>query len=884
MRLTSRLFFCYNKKVKGTVRSIFWGCAATLALGLPLASQTIDDFFARLQKSFADKDLASYSSAFTPDIRDRESAAVSSFMHLWKMDRVILYRASRGPDKEGDPGLFLQVLYENDHSAMLEMWHIWLQKTDDKWLIQKKEVTGNVTSLYKVRIPSGRVERADLVEIKHQDIRIAFQDAWVFYDNIPDLETALIVIGKGRFHFSPSSDTEKHQLELRYKRNFVEDTLGYAYFRFSDSFFQNNITIQKAPPDKIPPLTQAESNRAYSLFSEYYPGSFTIENSLTSELLSFEPRGEQVVFELNGKNTGELAYIYSPFSEEEIYFVKRESEQAINLYSPDKQGEGGRELFVSFGEKIDVQRCDLEVDFQPDKRYLSARARIEVKAQIDAAESLKFFFNPSLDILRIFDQEGHELFYTRDKLRKLLYVYFVSPLQKDKTGAIEIYYRGTLEPPVPTSDVIPGGQYTDTISLAGPRYETYLYSESACWYPSPSEEDYFQASLKFSVPPGFICVANGELTEEGKLDSVRRVMALEKVGNSLYEFETKFPIKYLSFIVGKFDRLSNLNGPGSPNLQAFISTEIHVQWKGMLQEAKAIVENYEKWFGSYPYEKLGVVQRLWPTGGGHSPASFVVLNEMPRTPDRPLQVNPDSPVDLSRYREYYIAHEIAHQWWGQAVTGERYHDQWLSEGLAQFAVVQYLKAKLGERTFAGLIKRFSQWTERKSKWGPITLGSRLSYLDFDAYQAIVYNKSAVALNMLLDLLGEEVFFKGLREFFEKYKYRSARTNNFIRSMEQVAGRDLKQFFKGWFDSHLLPEVHVAHDIRKESDGFVLKFRVNQTRDVFVFPLWVEWEENGKKVRQKFEVSAATQEFEFRAASRPAKIKINPDKFVPGNFN
>jgi aminopeptidase N len=257
---------------------------------------------------------------------------------------------------------------------------------------------------------------------------------------------------------------------------------------------------------------------------------------------------------------------------------------------------------------------------------------------------------------------------------------------------------------------------------------------------------------------------------------------------------------------------------------------------------------------------------------------------MPRTPDRPLQVNPDSPVDLSRYREYYIAHEIAHQWWGQAVTGERYRDQWLSEGLAQFAAVQYLKAKLGERTFAGLIRRFSQWTERKSKWGPITLGSRLSYLDFDAYQAIVYNKSAVALNMLLDLLGEEVFFKGLREFFEKYKYRSARTNNFIRSMEQVAGRDLKQFFKGWFDSHLLPEVHVARDIRKESDGFVLKFRVSQTRDVFVFPLWVEWEENGKKVRQKFEVSAATQEFEFHAASRPAKIKINPDKFVPGNFN
>lgn len=869
----------------GNLRRVFWGCAAALSLSLSLSGQTIDDLFDRLQKSFAARDLASYTSAFVPDLREREGAAASAFMNIWKMNEVLIHRSNLATEQEADTGLYLQVLYQNEFAAMLEKWHIWLQKTEDHWLIQKKKVTGNIISLFKIRIPSARVERAEFVEIRHEDIRVTFENAWVFYDNIPDMEIALLVIGKGRLHFSPSSETEKHQLELRYKKNFLDEALEHGYFRFSDTFFQSHITIKKASPDGTPPLSPAESSAAAALFKKYYPASFTIENSLTNDLLSFAPRGEQAVFELKGKKTGDLAYIYSPFSEDEIHLIKRESEQVINLYSPEKKGEEGlKSMFVSFGERFDVRRCDLEVDFQPDKLYLSARARVEVAAQIDAVDNLRFNFNPGFEILRIFDQEGRELFYAQDKPRELLYIYFVDSLAKGSVETVDIYYRGTLSPPGQTQDVVAAGQYNESLFLTPPPFDTYLYSQSAYWYPAPPEVDYFQASLKFSVPPGFLCVANGELVEQGTIDSIQRVSALEKVGNAVFRFETKFPIKYLSFIVGKFNKIAVGDTLGSPSIQGYASPEISVQRRGLLGEARAIVENYEKWFGAFPYGKLSVVQRLWPISGGHSPASFVVLNELPRTPDSPLIVNSNSPVDLSRRREYYIAHEIAHQWWGQALAWERYRDQWLSEGLAQFASAYYLKTKLGDRTYAAILKKFAQWTERKADCGPITLGSRLSYLDFDAYQAIVYDKAALALNMLLDMIGEETFFKGLRGFFEKYKYRSARTPNFIRSMEEAAGRDLQPFFKGWFDSHILPEVHVATDIQKQGDDFVLKIRVNQTRDVFVFPLWVEWQENDTAIRRKLDISAATQEFEIRTKIRPARIRINPDKFVPGDFH
>ncbi len=891
MKCPARDRFCYNEMVKWRL----WG-RIVLALCLfffggwqgVVAGDSIDDLFARLKKSFETKNQTAYLSDFAPSLRPKENAVVSSFIDTWKMDKVTFHRATRGNEKDPNPSLYYQVFYENDHSAMLETWHVVLENADGRWQIQTKEVTGNISNLYKIRIPSGKSERASRVEIRHDDIQITFNDAWIFHDNIPNVETALVVIGKGRVFFSPSDPVEKHQLELTYKQDFLEDSLEYVYLRFSSSFFENNIRIIKIPEESPKVFSEAENNRAYSLFTKYYARSFTIENSLTGELLSFLPQGSQVVFELGAERLGEMTYINSPFSEEEIHLISQKKGRIVNLYSPARDEGEGKQMFISFGQKFDIQSYQMDIDFKPQGTYLSAKARVEVLPLLDSVDNLKFNFNPSLSILRIYDQAGRELFYTLDKLRKYLYVYLLQPAEKGKPFAIEVYYRGELEPPIQTTDIVPGGQYNETISLIQPAYESYLYSQSAYWYPAPADNDYFQARLRFSIPPNFLCISNGELTEQGRLDEVRRVSSLDKIGNSLYTFETKYPVKYLSFIVGKLSKVTNGNGNGdktSVPIQAFTSEDIRSQRKSLLDESRALIKYYENWFGPYPYEKLDVVQRLWPTSGGHSPASFVVLNELRRTQDTPAYlVNADSPVDLSRWKEYYIAHEIAHQWWGQAVTGAEYHDQWVSEGLAQFAAVYYLKTKLGDRVFLSILKKFSQWTDKKSVFGPITLGSRLSYLDFKAFQAIVYNKTAVALNMLRDLLGDDTFFKGLRRFYETYKYREARTANFVSTMESVSGKNLRAFFKGWFQSHTLPEVYTAHVLQKTEDAYLLKFRVNQTKDVFVFPLWLEWRESDKTVRQMVVIDEKTKEFEFRTAVKPAKIKINPDKLVPGKFS
>ena len=841
-----------------------------------------DAVFARLQKAFESKDFDGYAAAFAEPLRQQERLSVASFGESWKMGKVLFRPAGRVKDRDGRERVYVQVFYQNEISAMLETWKILPVQEDGQWTIAEKEVTGSVSTLYKLRLPSERVLRGARVEIRHQDIRLVFENAWVYFDNLPEIETALIVLGEGRVRFEPCRAEEKYQLELRYGAPILDDKIDSVYLRFSPSFFKSNISITGGTPPGPADESRVQAARAYSVFSSNYPASFTIENSLTSDRLSFLPQGDQAVFEFRSRKAGDLTYIYSPFSEEEIHLVSRAKDQIVNLYSPAADESSARRMVVSLGQRLNVLNYQIDLDFQPEKYYISARARIEVSSP-DSLESLKLNISPKLDIVRIYDAEGQELFYTQDRYRHILYVYFLRPIEKGRTAVVDVYYRGVLEPALQTDDVAAGPQRTASFYFDGPRYETYLYSQSELWYPAPPDEDFFTARVRVIVPPGYECVANGLPVEEGKVDGVRRVTSLDKVGNPYFGFETKAPVKYLSFIVGRFSRMTN-GADASVPVEARFASDVRYARKSLIEEAKSVLKTYEGWFGPFPFEKLTVVQRQWPAAGGHSPASFVVLNDLPRSVDGLLVPNPDSPVDLSRWRESFLAHEIAHQWWGQGVGGTTYRDQWLSEGLAQFAAVRYLKSRLGPEVYDAALRKFVRWTEKKSKWGPINLGSRLSYIDFEAYQALVYDKAAVVMALLNDLLGEETFFRGLREFFAAFKFKTARTSQFRAAMEKVSGRDLGSFFDLWFGSHLLPEALVGTSVQKKGEAFVLHLRVTQKGPAFVFPLWLTWEENGAPVRRMYVVDGPVMEFDVPCAFRPARIKIDPDGRFPGSIN
>jgi hypothetical protein len=837
------------------------------------------DLAARLQAAFNSGGEAAYASLFIPALQTREAGFRRDLKESLGLDRASFFLPESLESAGDGSRIFLQAMFENDHSAMIQTWDL-LLRTEDGGLIGEKKIRNDLGLLYKVSIPSGRAEAASRVEIRHQDISLNFSSAYVFYDNIPGLETALLIMGQGLVSYSPSLPREKHQLELAFKTRTFNRKVSYVFCRVSDAFFRENVRITPAEGDGVLAPAEADRTRAAAIFHEHYPRYFTVVNSLSGERLSFLPQGREAVFDFETDEREEFTYIYTPFAEEEIHFIEQRGQRLLNLYSPPDE-EGKKKMFISFQEKFDVLHYDLEVSIAPKTAQLSALARLSVRSRLDVLDSIKLRLNKDLEIVRVQDHRGRQLFTTRDKFRDLVYIYLLEPAGRDATISLEVFYRGRLLPPEQTADVLSAGQVNQTLIITPPRYESYLFSRSAGWYPEPTEEDYFTARQKIIIPPEFVCVANGLLVERSTLSGPPSVVGLDKAGHAVYVFETRRPVKYLSFIVGAYDEEAAI--PGPPPLRYLISSNVFSLKRMTASLLGDIVSFYERTFGPYPYEELTVVHRLWPVGGGHSPASFVVLNELPRSVDSRLPINPSSPVDLSRWKEYFVAHEIAHQWWGQGLTWRTYHDQWLSEGMAQYATVLFLGEKHGERALNGILEKFCQWTNTYSRWGAISLGSRLSYLNFDAYQAILYNKSTVVLNLLKEVIGPEAFFSGLGDFFRKHAYDTARTSDFRRAMEASAGRDLGLFFKGWFDSHLLPETRVNLSEEEGSGGRLLRVDVRQLAEVFVFPLWLEWQEGSRRVAHKLIVDEREAVFRLPFAGRLNKVRVNPQRVVPGSL-
>lgn len=831
----------------------------------------------KLEKNLSSGDISSYLDSFAPGLREKEEAYIQSLLALTEARRVRLIKAGR-EDRPEETGLYVQALYENPYSVFFETWYLELSESEKGWFIRDKKITGSVTQFFKIRIPSGRSESVDDVMIEGEDIRLHFQDAVVFYDNLPGQETALLVLGEGELLFSPSDDIEKHQLKILYKNSVLKDSLEWAYLRFNDSFFREKVRLRRRTAADV---TQEDKELASRIFEIFYPRSFTTRHPHSGELLSSLPNSGEAVFDFKGGNIGEMTYLYSPSAEDAVTLYSWDDERIVSLYTPDRKP-GEKRLFLSLERPCDIVDCDVSLSVDPERAFLSGTARVELKPEGGPLDVFKLKFSSDLNILRILDPKNRSLFFTQDKARNILYVYPFNPVSQGEKSVLQFFYRGKFTPPAHLPDVLSLPQARpETLTFIPQEYTSLLYSGSTYWYPSPVKDDYFTARLKIIVPSDFFCIANGALEEKTDLDRQGRPVPEDgKAEKTAYVYQTRLPVKYLSFIIGDFKEMESLDQPVPMKL--FDSNRLIFSEKGVLEDTREVISRYQEWFGPFPYQGMKVVRRIWPVGGGHSPASFVVINEVVHVTERERFLYASNPVDLSRWKEYFIAHEIAHQWWGHSVTWKTYRDQWLSEGAAQFAAFLFLSQKHGEGARSSILKKFNKWTDRYSDWGPVILGSRLSFYHFEAYQSIIYDKAALILNMLKDLTGEKIFFRGLKTFLRTYRYKAARTGDFIRIFSEVSGKDLGFFFSAWLWSYTLPETRLETTIVEEK-GFQLQVSVRQLKDVFIYPLWVEWTDDGGRKREMLIVDREKKNFTIKTDGRPGKIKFNPDNAVPGKF-
>ena len=137
----------------------------------------------------------------------------------------------------------------------------------------------------------------------------------------------------------------------------------------------------------------------------------------------------------------------------------------------------------------------------------------------------------------------------------------------------------------------------------------------------------------------------------------------------------------------------------------------------------------------------GHARRGWCSCSGGRPCSGAPCATTPRT-------SRDEP-------DFFLAHEIAHQWFGQGVAGANYRERWLSEGFAQYAAALWVRESRGERPFRDVLDQFARWAIRYDDEGPIHIGYRVGHLrgDAQAYRAVIYDKAAYVLHMLRGVTG-----------------------------------------------------------------------------------------------------------------------------------
>ncbi|RCH54737.1 M1 family peptidase [Mucilaginibacter hurinus] len=329
-----------------------------------------------------------------------------------------------------------------------------------------------------------------------------------------------------------------------------------------------------------------------------------------------------------------------------------------------------------------------------------------------------------------------------------------------------------------------------------------------------------KAAVEFVVkaPSKYRVIANGVKNGEFKKGSYRVTAWKETV---------PIPTKLMVIGVARFAVKNHGTITGIPIYSYVFPQDTSAGFKSYAY-AKEVLPFLINKLGPYAYKKLANVQSKTKWGGMEN-ASAIFYYE--------------NSVD-DKEIEALVAHEIAHQWFGDAATEKTYRDVWLSEGFATFLTHYYHEHKYGtdslnQRLMADKKKIFGFEKERRT---PIV--DSLHAKDYtDILNANSYQKAAWVLHMLRRKLGDTVFWQGVRAYYAQYKNSNAGTADFIAVMEKSSGQNLQQFFTQWLHTPGHPVLKVTFDTTTESGKLLIK--ITQQQD-FLYDMPLEYIVNHEK--------------------------------------
>ena len=274
-------------------------------------------------------------------------------------------------------------------------------------------------------------------------------------------------------------------------------------------------------------------------------------------------------------------------------------------------------------------------------------------------------------------------------------------------------------------------------------------------------------------------------------------------------------------------------------------------------------EFFSDWIGPYPYEKLAHVQAAG-LGGGTEHATAIFYGEKAVAAGR-------APV----------VHEVAHQWWGNAVTENDWDDVWLSEGFATYFTHLYTEHVEGRDAFVRGLRRDVEVIDAAQKAQPDQPVIHRNLSDMRrVLNRFVYQKGGWVLHMLRGLIGTERFWVGIRDYYARYRDRNASTDDFRQIMERAAGIPLTWFFDQWLKRPGMPTLGGSWRYDAEAGRLHIELAQVQTGDAFRIPLEIGIRDTAGETRiERVELTTAAGQFALAVDSEPAAVMLDPNTWV-----
>lgn len=725
--------------------------------------------------------------------------------------------------------------------------------------------------LRNLRLEPARAARVSQLVLQRDAGRFTLEDGVIYLlSPVAGRTVGAVFEGRGTFAFAAPLDAERDQIQRFLGRPEVDEPFTALVLVFADTTLAELESRLQFGIDASPPDAASAVRDALRYLTDDESGAFD------ADLLRPFLNGEtSTYFYAHVVRHGDpLMFLVDPYEVEGVRLLRHakvrrrrvgevvaEFRPAADRATPRPARERTRE--------VAVRRYTIET-WLPRSALgalsFAARARLELTAQeaVGPWIPLDLYSELTVDSARWAD--GSPATVVKVKRDPTMWVALRDTLRPGASADLEVFYRGDLID----------------------RFAAFFFiKSSAAWYPRPLERRNLATfDLTFHSPASYLLASVGDRLEE-RTD-----------GNVVTShWVSRAPIRNASFNIGQFDPLEVPHDSG-PAITLLYSDEAHrkigelfdrlgaakVNKEGVAQDIAASAKFFRRMFGEPPEQSLYATEIPYLHG-----EAFPGLLHLSWATFEPSS-------DGKGEEDVFRAHEVAHQWWGIGVDFATYHDQWLSEGFAQFSGLWYLQvARRNNDLYFGMLRRWRDDIFRKrdaaggedAEVGPIVLGYRTASTESpDAYDLMVYRKGAWVLNMLrvlmLDLrtVKEDAFTGLMRDFYASYAGRRATTADFQRMAEQRIGVPLDWFFEEWVGKTAVPTYTVSWRKEAVAGGrWRVRLRVRQSGvpDSFrmLVPISVNLADH-RSARMRVNVHGPVTELELPLLlpSEPKELRFN----------